>query len=172
MGPGPSLQRVRELQPGDPEQSRLWDTAAVTLPFSPSPHVPLALHWVAGELKAPGMRQPELQTESNLIMKTENKNHAAASGAPASGTRPGRRGPCRAGPVRAGHGLGEAYKFWGGSGGPPRQPRAAPEWPCGLGRALTRPPPLTGGMPRLLLHVLTLSHRFERCLGDGTESAL
>lgn len=117
-----SLQPSRspELQPGDPEQSRLWDTAAVTLPFSPSPHVPLALRWVAGELKAPGMRQPELRTESNLIMKTESKNHAAASGAPASGTRPGRRGPCRAGPVRAGHGLGEAYKFWGGAqAGPP-----------------------------------------------------
>lgn len=144
--------RSPELQPGDPEQSRLWDTAAVALPFSPSPHVPLALRWVAGELKAPGMRQPELRTESNLIMKTENKNHPAASGAPASGTRPGRRGPCRAGPVRAEHGLGEAYKFWGGSGGPPRQPRAAPEWPCGLGRSLTRPPPLTGWMPRLLLH--------------------
>ena len=68
-----SLQPSRspELQPGDPEQSRLWDTAAVTLPFSPSPHVPLALRWVAGELKASGMRQPELRTESNLIMKTE-----------------------------------------------------------------------------------------------------
>lgn len=108
------------------------------LPVSPVPRVPVALNWTKGELKASGATQPELQAKSKPVMRS----HAPASGAPESEPDLADAAHARLGRSEQGSRDPQAL---GGAAGPPCQPRAA-GW---LGRPLTPPPSLTGGMCHL-----------------------
>lgn len=106
-------------------------------------------------LKASGLTQPELQAKSKPITKANQTGQSKKPRSRLRGTsvrtRPGRRGPCRAGPVSAG------LERPTSSRGRSRAPVSAlsSRW---LGRPLTPPPSLTGGMRGLLLHA-ALRHR-------------
>ena len=124
------------------------------LPASPVPRVPVALNWAKGELKASGLTQPELQAKSKPITRSQtsqSKKPRSRLRGTTLRTRPGRRGPCMAGPVSAG------LERPTSSRGRSRAPVSAlsGRW---LGRPLTPPPSLTGGMRGLLLHA-ALRHR-------------